>query len=74
MSVMEYMCLGGTVVPEGFVVGMNGALQVENDSEQYEREPGEQPTSKEEIKYGQGKRAVENSHYSQKELWCQYIL
>jgi hypothetical protein len=48
---------------------------VENDSEQYEREPEEQPTSKEEIEYGQGKRrAVENSHYSQKELWCQYIL
>jgi hypothetical protein len=33
------MSLGGIIVVEGFAVGTDGALQVKNDSEEYEREP-----------------------------------
>jgi hypothetical protein len=66
--VMEYMCSGGTIVPEGFVVGSNGALRVKNDSEEYEQEEVvEQP---EEEEYGRGKRrAVANKRYNEVNFW-----
>jgi hypothetical protein len=50
--VMEYMSLGGIIVVEGFAVGTDGALQVKNDSEEYEREPEDISEQPEEIEYG----------------------
>jgi Cft2 family RNA processing exonuclease len=67
--VMEYMCSGGTVVPEGFAVGTDRALRVKNDLEEYEWEPEEILEQPEQIEYGQGKRrAIANTQY-QKDFW-----
>jgi hypothetical protein len=66
-TVVEYMCLGGIVVPGGYAVGSDGALQVANTSEEYEcEELGEENC--EVLEYGQGKRrAISNQQY--KEFW-----
>jgi hypothetical protein len=66
-AVVGYMCSGGTVVPEGYVVGSDGALRVANTSEEYEcDEPVEE--NHEELEYRHGKRrAISNQQY--KAFW-----
>jgi len=64
--VMAYMCSGGTVIPEGFVVGSDGALRVDNASEEYNQEvtEGDEAETHKEVEYGRGKRrAVANQQY-----------
>ena len=65
--VMAYMCSGGAVVPEGFVLGTDGALRAKNESEEYEQ-PDEIAEEPEEIEYGRGKRrAIVSANY--KDFW-----